>query len=124
MGFAFEKEDNTICKSTVFFQEYYSKDGGVSYYKCDDIDNGGIENCKKCENNNNQLICTECKNDYILKDDENDICYSNLTYKEDKKYYYADSYHVKTCSLNINNCIKCEKSEEVLNCINVIIIII
>ena len=116
MGFAFEKDNREICKSTIFFDEYYSKDEGISYYKCDDLNNGGIENCRKCEYNNNRLICIECKNDYILKDEENNICYSNSTYTNDRHYYYEDSYHVKSCSLNIDNCVECEKSGEILNC--------
>ena len=115
-GFAFKGEDRTICKNKNEFNEYYSKDGGISYFKCDDLENEGIQNCKACEFNKNKLICTQCKSEFILKDEETDKCYSNSDYNNNNQYYYKDEYHVRKCSLDIEHCLECEKSEGKLNC--------
>ena len=102
-GYAFEGNDRLNCKNIVDnFEEYYSKDDGLSYFKCDGNEVGDIQNCKKCIYNNNKLICNECKDTYVLKDDENNKCYSKETFVNDNKYYYEDSLHIKTCSNTIN----------------------
>ena len=115
-GYAFEGDEKKICKEINIFEEYYTKDNGISYYKCDDETKGGIPNCKKCEYNNNELKCNECSSEYIIKDDEYNKCYSKSTYNNDKKYYYDDEFHIKTCSQTIDNCDECEKIDENLNC--------
>ena len=106
-GYAFEENNTLNCYDINEFSEYYSKDNNTSFLKCDGDGEERIKNCKKCEYNNNELNCTECKNDYILKDDENNICYSKEEFIDDNKYYYEDEYHLKTCSKTINNCETC-----------------
>ena len=110
--FAFIGEDRTICKKKIELIEYYSKNNGISYYKCDDLDNSGIQNCETCQYdiNEDKLICTKCKNEYILKDEDTDNCYANDNYNNNNQYYYKDEYHVRQCSLDITNCLECEKS--------------
>ena len=118
-GFGFEGNDTSNCKNIREFEEYFSKNGDcINYYKCDDVNEGGIDNCRICDNNNTnkELICTECKKDYILKDEENKICYLNQTFSNNNSFYYEDSFHVKTCSKSINNCIECIKDFENLKC--------
>ena len=118
-GFAFKEDDRENCVNKMHLEEYYSKDHDLSYYKCDDTSNGGISNCQKCEfdYNNNKLICNQCSENYILKDLETDRCYQNSNFQGNNLYYYEDETHVKTCSKSINNCLKCEKSDDELNCI-------
>ena len=116
-GYGFEGNDRKSCKTISDFIDYFSKDNGVSYLKCDDTGNDGIENCKTCEYNNEiKVICTKCKTNFVLKDDENKICYSDADYKNNKEYYYEDSYHVKSCNKNMENCVECEKSNNKLQC--------
>ena len=117
-GFAFEGNDRASCKNLIEFIEYYSKDNGISYLKCDDTGNGGIQNCGTCQYNSDddRLICKHCKADFILKDEETETCYSNSDYQNNNEYYYEDEYHVKKCSLNINKCNRCEKYDGVLKC--------
>ena len=115
-GYAFEENDRLNCKNINEFEEYYTKDDGLSYFKCDGISEGNISNCKKCNYNNNKLICNECKDNYILKDDENNKCYSKEIFINDKRYYYEDSLHIKTCSKTINNCEECEKIDNEIKC--------
>jgi len=116
-GYAFKENDRLNCKNIINeFEEYYSKDNGISYFKCDGSNNGeNIQFCKKC-NYNNELICNECQDNYVLKDDENNICYSKTTFENDKKYYYEDSLHIKTCSKRINKCEECEKNNDDIKC--------
>ena len=118
-GYAFEENNRLVCKSKdLFGEESYTKDNGVSYFKCDGDEESGerIRFCNKCAYNSNELICNECKEDYVLKDDEKDVCYPKINFNNDKKYFYQDSFHVKTCSKAINNCEQCEKSDETINC--------
>ena len=118
-GFGFEGNDALNCKSISLFEEYFSKNDGINYYKCDDVNEGGIGNCRICNNNNTnkELICTECKKNYILKDEENKVCYSNETFFNDSSYYYEDSFHIKTCSKSIDNCKECFKDNSNLKCV-------
>lgn len=88
-GFTFEGNDRTSCKNLIEFIEYYSKDNGISNLKCDDTENGGIQNCGTCQYNsdNNQLICKHCKADFILKYEETETCYSNSDCQNNNEYY-------------------------------------
>ena len=76
--------------------------------------NGGVDripNCRKCEyNNNSKLICIECKSDYILKDDEKNICYNKTNYDYNNSYYKDTLFHIKTCSKNLSNYEECKKN--------------
>ena len=118
--YAFEENNKLLCKDIGLFGGgyYYSKDSGKSYFKChgDESEGERIRNCNKCNYENNELICNECKEDYVLKDDENNICYSKTNFNNDRKYYYEDSFHVKTCSKTINNCEQCEKNNGLIKC--------
>ena len=82
-----------------------------------------ISNCNECEikinneDNSKLLLCNKCGNDFIIKDDENNICYPNQTFINNKTFYYEDSFHVKTCSLAIDNCLECEKKDNNATCI-------
>ena len=119
-GFAFEEDNKMECKNKTLFEEgsYYTKDGGISYYRCDGTGEGRIQNCKICEykTSDNELICNECNQDYVLKDDEDNICYSKRQFENDKKYYYEDSLHIKTCSKNKDKCEECENNSGTLTC--------
>ena len=88
--------------------------------KCDGDGEGRIKDCKKCNYNNNELKCNECKNKYVLKDNENNQCYSKELFKNDKKYYYEDEYYIKRCSFGIINCEECEKENDNLKCMKCI----
>ena len=128
-GFAFEKEDRDNCKSisNIFAEGYYTKDNGLSYYKCDDTTTIGIDNCHICEyiSSSNALKCTRCKTDinnmFVLLDDDSTACYPNSNYENNNQYYYDSPYHVRTCSRVLNNCVACEKTEEngepIINCL-------
>ena len=111
-GYAFEENNKTICKDINLLEEHFSKDNGINYYKCDNINEGGVENCNKCEYNNIHVSCLQCKNNFVLIDDNNNICYNNETFKENKKYYYIDSFHLKSCSKSIDKCDECIKNDE------------
>lgn len=61
-GYTFEKNDRLNCININEFEEYYTKDNGMSYFEWDDKTSGeNIHNCKKCNYNNNKLIFNECK---------------------------------------------------------------
>ena len=114
-GYAFEENDKTICKDIDSLKEHFTKDNGNNYFKCDNINEGGVGNCSKCEYNNSHLICIQCKDNFILIDDENK-CYNNETLKNNNRYHYVDSYHMKTCSKSVNNCDECIKKDGNIIC--------
>ena len=114
-GYAFEENDKSICKNIDFLKEHFTKDNGINYFRCNNINEGGVGNCSKCDYNNSHVICVQCKNNFILIDDENK-CYNNKTFKNNKAYYYIDSYHLKTCSKTINNCEQCIKKDKNFIC--------
>ena len=119
IGFAFKEDNREICENRMYLEEYYSKDNDISYYKCDDTDNGGISNCNTCQfdYDSNKVICNKCSYDFVLKDSETDRCYQNSDFQGNNQYYYEDQNHVKTCSKSITHCKRCEKSNDDLNCI-------
>ena len=117
-SFAFIGENRENCYNINSLQEYYSKDNNISYIKCDNITNGGINYCKKCEYDNiaEELECIQCEVGWVLYEQNTQTCYDNNNYIDNKEYYYEDQYHVKNCSIHLANCLECEKSDEKLNC--------
>ena len=115
LNFAFIKDDRTNCINLTLLKDYYSKDGGISYYSCDEI-----TNCNQCiyNNNLNKLECKKCANGYILLNKINDKCFSknNVTDK-DKTFYYINDTHAISCIQAINNCEKCKNEKECISCV-------
>lgn len=111
-GYGFEEDDRLNCININKFEEYYSRDN-ISYLKCDGEGEGRIKNCRKCKYED-KLICNECKTNYILKDAENNKCYSKEIITEE--YYYIDEFHIRLCSKGINNCKECDKEGNDLWC--------
>ena len=114
-GFAFKEEERNICKNISEFDEYYTKDDGISYFPCNGEEEDQIKNCKKCiyNKNNNKLECNECQTNYFILDEEKEKC--NL--KSDKNdYYYINETHGKTCSKAIENCQECENENKCFKC--------
>ena len=116
-NYAFKKDDNSQCINKNIFKELYFTNNNKNYYKCGNNQKGGIENCDKCQYDNQQLICYQCKNEYILKDGINNEFFLKSDYASNKEYYFLDDYHVKKCSEEINGCIECEKDKDKINCI-------
>ena len=118
-NFAFEEEERGECKNINNFEQYYSKDGGISYYLCDGEGEAHIQNCKKCNYNDNILECNECKDGYIILNDESNKCYSESIINNNKnKYYYINDTHVYSCSKGIKNCEICESGNKCIKCEN------
>ena len=113
-GYAFEESNRLECKDINNFNELYFTKDGISYLLCGGSDTDRIQNCNKCEYDNvsNNLICKECKQNYILKDEETNRCYDEENYRNNNEYYYEDSLHIKNCNYLIPNCKKCEKTED------------
>ena len=55
------------------------KNNGINYYRCNGEGEENTKNCKICiyNNENNELICNECNNNYVFKDDDN-VIYLNI----------------------------------------------
>ena len=115
-NFAFKNNEKN-CTNIEELSEYYSKDNGVSYNLCDGEGIEHIQNCKKCSYRENKLECKECKNGFIILDDESNKCYSkNIVNDTNKKIYYINGTHARTCSKEIKNCILCENDKNCVKC--------
>ena len=89
---------------------YYSNDDGNSYHLC----NSSIDNCDKCEND---LICKECKDSYILIINNNYTkCHKEEEIEKDK--YYSDDNGITyySCDTQIQNCQKCLNKSYCIKC--------
>ena len=64
-NYAFKEDDRSKCLKIDQFENYYSKDNGISYFPCDGEGENHITNCNNCHFDN-KLICDECKNDYLI----------------------------------------------------------
>ena len=119
--FAFEKDNRDNCKKiSSYFQEYYTKDEGLSYYKCDERETGGIDNCKTCQYEGSELKCTQCKDEFLLEDEKTSECFPSSNYLNNNQFYYEDEYHVRSCSSALTNCVECERVEAnggTINCL-------
>ena len=119
-NFAFKEEERNKCINKTEFDNYYSKDEGISYFECDGEGEEHIKNCKKCHFNNNTLSleCSECKNSFIILEKERNQCYSKEIMNDNHLYYYLNDTHIKLCSDAINNCLECETDSKCIKCNN------
>ena len=117
--FAFKENERKNCTNITQLGEYYSKDGGISFFLCDGKGEEHIQNCNKCNYNENKLKCNECKNGFILLDEEKNKCYSkNIINDSNKTFYYINNTHARTCSKEIKNCLLCESDNKCIKCEN------
>ena len=83
------------------------------YFYCNDVKNGGIENCEYCERNEqNKLICQICESGYILLMNNN----SCLNIAENKELLENYEFCEKL-EIDINNqlyCRRCKKGYSLL----------
>ena len=73
---------------------------------CDDVENGGIEGCEQCKNEDNQPQCLACKEGFILLEN-NYTCLrisSNVEFEE--------LPHCNLAFLNDNGHLECKKCED------------
>ena len=70
-NFGFNKTDKTECINIDLFQNYFTTDGGISYYPC----NENISDCQNCSYNEIKLTldCFLCEEQYILVNEKNSI---------------------------------------------------
>ena len=105
-GYYFLENNYINCRNDLDLREYYSKDGGVSYYPCNKM-----EKCKYCSYEN---ICDECeKGFYFLKDIKNKCQELN-----DLEKYYKINNSYYPCDEAINHCNKCHDSKTCYECQN------
>ena len=60
--FLTDEGECTKCNSTQV------RGNGNKCITCDDMDDGGIEGCSRCQNENDSIICNECKDGFLFLD--------------------------------------------------------
>ena len=96
-GYAFKEDNRMVCLNIAEnFQNYYTKDEGISYFTC----NSEIENCNKCYYNSgdNKVKCYSCDTNFVVfQKDYTCLNINNL----DNSYKAINDTHVDLCN-NIN----------------------
>ena len=110
-NYAFKENNRTICLNKDNFDNYYTKDNGISYYPCQNE----VESCSKCyyEKDNSEIKCYLCNNEFVLLENEC-LLESNLN----KTFYKINETHINKCSNAINNCNECEDKNTCIKCDN------
>ena len=114
-GYAFKKgEEGNICHNIVEFDEYYSKDNGISYIPCSSYN----ETCQKCyyAKDEYRVKCTSCKNGLILLEKGKGICMTLEEIKNTTKYYLVNQTNARECKKDIENCVSCDSADNCLKC--------
>ena len=74
--------------------------------ECDDIDQGGVEGCLKCNNNNDKIECTACNEGFILSsNDKKCIKISNYSILEEM----ANCIEINKTINDNYECVKCSE---------------
>ena len=97
-SFYFIEYDRTRCFNIYNLKEYYTEDGGISYFPC----NTGIAHCKNCSSKYN---CTACEATYYFVGNNRNLCVNDRNLLE---YYTLDqgiSYY--PCHEAMDNCKNC-----------------
>ena len=113
-NYGFNKNNTKECVNINNFSDYYSNNGGINYYPCNET----IVDCQKCYYNetDKKVNCFLCQGTNLLALVEN-TCYSKEYIDSDPTYYYINSTHVKLCFYEIGYCDRCESPEECTWCI-------
>ena len=114
-GYAFKKNDKNKCYETeTYFEEYYTKDNGLSYFPCSSQDT----NCKRCYYNSTEfkVRCTYCVDGLILLDIGKGMCKTKEEIANTTKYYLINNTHAGVCSKDIKNCNLCDSIYNCLQC--------
>ena len=113
-NYGFNKNNTKECVNINSFSDYYSNNGGINYYPCNET----ISDCQKCYYNetDKKVNCFLCQGTNLLALVEN-TCYSKEYIDSDPTYYYINSTHVKLCFYEIGYCDQCESPEECTSCI-------
>ena len=105
-GYYFIGYDRKKCQTLNNLDEYYTIDGGISYFPCDT----NFPYCLKCSSQN---TCTTCKDGYIFLRGEKTQCFTN---EEDKTYIENGLYY--PCNDSLPFCEKCRSKSECYQCLN------
>ena len=114
-NFAFKEENITACLSKEIFENYYTKDNGISYYPCEKE----IQNCSKCyyDEAESKAKCYLCVTNFVVLESENkDSCISDSNFNQ--TFLKINDTHIKKCSSAINNCNECTSEKICTKCEN------
>ena len=126
-NYYFLEENREICYTDFMLDEYYTEDGGISYYSCN---SNFFPNCEKCLNDKTK--CEKCIKDYYFIGENKNKCEYipnselNKYFSEDNNIsYYSCEKYLEGCEqcINRNICNKCQNNfyflEEIKNkCFN------
>ena len=114
-NYAIKEDDKTNCLELSNFENYYTKDNGISYYPCENENS----DCSKCyyKEEKSEVICYLCKVDLILSlgfDDTKEECITESSI--DETLCKLNDTHITKCSNLIENCLEYEDGTSCSKC--------
>ena len=106
-NYYFIGNDRNYCINDINILEYYTLDGGTSYFPCRDA----MQNCKNCIIPTNCMECQE--NTYFLRNDTSKCLSLNL-----KEYYTENGKNYYPCYESMNYCVECYNKNFCSKCNN------
>ena len=73
---------------------------GNKCINCDDLDDGGIEGCSKCQNENDSIICNQCKEGFLYLEG-NKTCLKISKMKNLKNMLIVLNYNILMINYNV-----------------------
>ena len=114
-NYAFKENDRSKCIGIENFEEYYTMDGGISYYPCDLKDS----DCSRCyyKSDENITKCYLCKNELVLLSSGGQVkCLDRNLMKNNSIYITINQTHMGICNETIPNCLECENARKCKKC--------
>ena len=111
-NYAFKEDNREECFNIEEdFENYYTKDNGISYYPC----SNEIINCTKCYYNSQdvKVKCYLCETTYVAFIGNSSCLAKNIL---DNSYLNINETHVDLCSNTISNCNKCTNENTCIKC--------
>ena len=108
-NYYFIADNRKNCETGKNLKQYYSNDGGISYYLC----SSAIAKCDECYTD---TFCNLCQTSYYLKYDDNKECFLESDLKRERTFYKYNATHYRKCSENIMNCNYCSSKDECDQC--------
>ena len=97
-GYYFVGDNRTFCRNDINKTKYYTEDGGISYYPC----NESVYFCDICDQREH---CDLCINGYFFIGNKRNTCYNEIDFK---KFYTNDSgISYYPCNTSMEHCDEC-----------------
>ena len=107
--------ETSECRERTLVQNdnnYFTDDGGLNYYLCNDNEHHLVYRCLTCLN---KETCESCQSGYTPYNSKK-LCLSDSDISDKKYYQDINDNNYYLCSKKINGCIKCNNGNTCIEC--------